>query len=76
MPKDWRKIFIYQYLKAKETYKNIGHIHFLYSPNIEKWSLWVIVWRFGKRRSETLMSENQFGFIPGELTMEPLLCVR
>jgi len=29
-----------------------------------------------KIRSRTSISENQFSFIPGKLTMEPLFCVK
>jgi hypothetical protein len=29
-----------------------------------------------KIRRETSISENQFDFLPGKLTMEPLFCVR
>jgi len=70
MPEDWKKF----YCKGKEDKQECGNYR-----GIKLMSHSMKIWEkiLEKRiRSDTSISENQFGFTPGKLTMEPLFCVR
>jgi hypothetical protein len=74
MPKDWRKSFILLIFKGKRDIQKCGDYRRikLMSHSIKIWKKMI-----KKRiRREAIISENQFGFMPGKLTMEPLFCVR
>ena len=74
MPEDWRKSFIVPIFKGKEDIQECGnyrgiklmrHSMKIWEKTIEKRII-----------SETSILGNQFGFMPGKSTMEPLFCVR
>ena len=74
MPEVFRESFIVPIFKGKgdiqecENYRGIklmSHSMKIWEKIIEK-----------RIRSETAISGNQFGFMPGKSTMEPLFCVR
>jgi len=74
MPEDWRKSFIVPIFKGKGNIQECGNYRGikLMSHSMKIWEK-IIEKRI---RSETSISGNQFGFMPGKSTMEPLFCVR
>ena len=74
MPEVWRKSFIVPIFKGKGDIQECGNYRGikLMSHSMKIWEK-IIEKRI---RCETSISGNQFGFMPGKSTMEPLFCVR
>ena len=74
MPELWRKSILVPIFKGKGDVQECGNYRGikLMSHSMKIWEK-VIEKRL---RSETTVSRNQFGFMPGKSTMEPIFCMR